>query len=218
MNSIPHTTTLRGAWTRFEACAGLVAVFIIACGPPMICGFALVVTLVEFAWQTAALTGTVFFITAPMAVWLIRMCSAALNEFRSPAGLQLVVPEDDDGFDPPRPYYVHVPFALFLTAQLPSFTRPFRVGLFLIWMGQFLAAALFAWNLTSGNFIQNAATVTLIFSFTLAYLFQFAANIFLVLAVAVLFGVPLYTVCVWRYRFLIDAAVIATPIVLRIVG
>ena len=201
-------------WDQFEAMAGLVAAFLLAFGPLTVAALALVISLLLAEWEVAGVAAIVVAVTCPMALWLTRMAESALNEFRT--GWPAYTGKCSSADCPTaqrRPA-----FAMLLAAQLSPLPFIARFPLAVWWLAHFAAGTglvMFADELARQGLIWNGF-VNGVPAVVYSYLFNFAANIFLVLAVTTGLGSPRVTAGVWRNRFAIDG-LFALPLFLRIV-
>ncbi len=113
--------------------------------------------------------------------------------------------------------YRRIPLAILMTEQLAKLSVPARAALCAWWLTHFCSAtavALFYDDIVAGIFMIKQGDAQ-IWGVVIAFVFHFAANIFLVLAVAVLWNSPRVTEYCWRYRFVIDG-VVSLPLVVSI--
>lgn len=205
----------RDRWDRFEAAVGLCAAFVLAFGPLTVAAFTLLFALFLAEWKVAAVAAAVTAVTCPMALWLAKMAESALSQFRSEP-----VPETTADawpwFDDPTVPQRKTPFAIVLASTLPPLPLVARVPLAVWWLAHFLAgAALVVFlDVVAQQVLMWPGLKSGIPAVVFAYLFQFAANLFLILSVAALFDSPMTTVSVWRNRFVIDA-LFTLPLVVR---
>jgi hypothetical protein len=211
-------TRLRDRWDQFEAAVGLVAAFILAFGPLTAAAFALLFMLLLGEWSAAGWAAALIAVTYPMACWLRRMAETALKQFRpAPANLQRSMrwPASFDAADlADRPS-----FAMVLASTLPRLPLLARLPLAIWWFAHFAAATtliVYRDVVMGGGHLWWERLAVGWQAVVFCYLFHFAANLFLVLAVTALLGSPAATAGVWRRRFVIDA-LFTFPLVLRIV-
>lgn len=206
----------RDRWDRFEAMVGLVAAFVLAFGPLTVAAFAMIFSLFLAEWSVASVAAIITALTCPMAFWLARMAELALVQFRSDSppltahayGLATV----DSAELQRRP-----PFAMLLAAELPALPLVVRIPLAIWWFAHFVAGTALV------EFADVVAHTGLLWegfadgvpAVVFGYLFHFAANVFLVLAVTACFGSLAATAGVWRRRFAIDA-LFTVPLLLRL--
>jgi hypothetical protein len=201
-------------WDQFEAMAGLVAAFLLAFGPLTVAAFALVFSLILAEWRVAGVAALVVAVTCPMALWLARMAESALSEFRAgwpPSSGTL------SSVDHPTPA-TRPAFGMLLASQLPPLPLITRLPLAMWWLAHFAAGTglvMYADELAQQGLIWDgfvAGPPAVVYS----YCFNFAANVFLVLAVTSGLGSRSVTDGVWRHRFAIDG-LLTLPLLLRIV-
>ncbi len=206
MHLLQGISRWRQRWDRFEAAVGLIAAFMLAFGPFTVAALVLIFSLILAEWRVAGLAAVVTAVTCPMAVWLAWMANSALQKFHADAPV-------DAARTPRRPA-----FAMLLASELPPLPGIARVPLALWWLTHFAAGAalvVFADVLVREGLLWDGFTKG-VPAAVFGYLFYFAANIFLVLAVAACFGSPTVTAGVWRRRFAIDG-LFTIPLLLRIV-
>ena len=212
MQAVQSISKWRDYWDRFEAAVGLIAAFGLAFGPLTWAALTLIFALLLAEWSVAAIAAIVTAVTCPMAFWLARMAETALGQFRL-RQIQLTESPAEDA-DSRRTSS----FAVLMASTLPPLPWIARLPLAAWWLGHFLAATAlveFGDVLAQQGLLWSGLTIgvpAVVFS----YLFHFAANIFLVLAVAALLGSPNVTIGIWRKRFAIDAAVVL-PLLIRVV-
>ena len=201
-------------WDQCEAMAGLVAAFLLAFGPLTVATLVLILALLLAEWKVAGAAAIVVTVTCPMALWLTRMAESALKAFHT--GWPESTGNCSSVFSPTaqrRPA-----FAMLLAARLPLVPLFARFPLALWWLAHFAAGTglvMFADELARQGLLWNGL-VNGVPAVVYSYLFNFAANAFLVLAVTTGFGSPSVTNRVWRNRFAIDG-LFALPLLLRIV-
>jgi len=209
MTTIAAPSVYRNLWNWFEAVAGLLAMFVISWGPPCIFGLIFLVSLFMPDLMGILLGGVILGVTGPMAVWLKQMSEAAAEQFFSAGSLRHVHKPVGDEFTEEeifKIYQIRVPYALLMAGQLPSVRSPLRYLLCVWWLAHFLSATTIAFFCHQAivRFVGANDFVVHLWGVFFAFIFHFAANIFLVLAVKVGSDSPEKTVAVWRHRFLID--------------
>lgn len=216
MQLMRYVSSLRDTWDRFEATVGLVAAFMLAYGPFITAAFTLLFSLMLAEWSAAGIAAIVVAITGPMALWLTRMVESALKKFRShsptvPGHVPALANDDPTG--PGR----RAAFALQLASELPPLPLAVRVPLAIWWFAHFAAGTAlveFSDVLAREGILWDGLTCGLP-AVVFGYLFHFAANVFLVLAVTACFRSPTVTAGVWQRRFAIDA-LLTFPLLLRV--
>jgi hypothetical protein len=209
-----HLSRWRDHWDLLEAILGLIAVFALTWGPAALASLAVIVTLVEVDWAWFCLAILITAITVPMAIWIKRMSESAMQKFRSSSRIIGSDDADPDSNEDRR----RIPFAILLVGELPRLQRKVRIPLAIWWLAHFTVAAAFIYfsgqalrQRNPGQGFGEGIPIVL-----LCFAFQFAANVFLVLSVAVGFRSPKITAEVWKKRFLIDA-VLTLPVLLELV-
>lgn len=174
---------------------GLIASFLLAVAAPTVSGLVAVLAFFTAEWKTAGLALVTFAATAPMALWLVRMTENALRQFRVERWARKA--------EQPR-----ASFGVWLARQLPTIPFLLRFPLTLWWLSHFLAGVIVvefrgAIAREMGIPAPNGA-VAILFCFA----FQFAASVFLTLAIGSAQTSPEITASVWRYRFWINGFVL----------
>jgi hypothetical protein len=190
---------------------GLIAVFVLAFGPLTVALLTAIFAAILGEWHVAAWAASVTAVTLPMALWLASMSGAALTKFRFDQWT-----DDEDSYETTATEPEHPSFAIHLTAELPPLPLLARMPLGIWWLAHFLAATALA------EFTAQLAEVGIlwegfadgVWGLVLGYLFHFAANVFLVLAVSACFQSPRITAATWRKRFLLDA-IFTLPLLAR---
>ena len=109
--------------------------------------------------------------------------------------------------------HASVPRAVFIAVRRRRLPRPLRAGIVLWWVGFFLLGLLYA---LVAHYAANIALLipgwpgwaNSVLVHVLALLFTLAANLYLLLAVALAFGSPRALGRVWRFRFGIDTVLV----------
>lgn len=202
----------RPRWTRHnlpaarvtvEAVLGLLATFFIGFTAPLV--LLIVVVLGRFSlifgFVLAGLAGTA-------SVFVARLASQSLEGQTRTFRLGDPRPRMGEvNGEMPR---LEIPLALAMVARLPRFPSLVRPLLGGWWLLHFAGAAALG-HLTAVQTMHEFNNAALIFSITIAgvvhFAFLFAANLYLLLAVAVLFPWPKLWLTVWQQRFLIDLVI-----------
>lgn len=195
---------MRAGWDQFEAAAGLVAVFFLAFGPLTCAIMAAIFSFFLGEWQALAIAACVIVPTLPMAVWLTRMAALAMDRFQ-------VDQAGETQIDQRQPRSGRrLSFALLLADGLPVIPVALRLPLAVWWIAHFAAGLLIenADMLSDEKWLFgdiNEGT----FAVVLAWLFHFAANVFLILALRTLLPTSRIPERVWRYRFVVATAMVS---------
>ena len=186
----------RYRWNFIEACIGLVAAFVLSFAPVVAGGLALIFAVLLAEWTVATIATPVVAVSIPTSTLLIRMCHAAMSEFRM---------DDADQ---------SVPFAVLVTHQLPWFPQFVRVLLFLWWIAHFLAGVVLVGSIDFRNQMGWRGLFDGFGGIALAFCFTFASNLFLILSVAVLMNSSVWVTYIWRHRIALDLLIIS-PLLYR---
>lgn len=206
------TVSWRDRWNRFEACVGLVAAFALTFGPLALAILVFLLAIPLGEWKAAGLAALVAVLVGPMAIWLSRMATSAMERFRIGETVDETHAILDGDVRPCR-----TPFALILAQNVPRLSWGVRVLLAVWWLAHFAAGTalgeyseflMHEFFLLSGVPNGLAAAV-------FAFAFHFASNIFLVLAVTQLFNSQRVVNGVWRQRLAVDA-LFTCPLVFRL--
>lgn len=186
------------AKASIEAVLGLLAAFFIGFIAPL-AAFGVVVGL-----RLGFVVGLLAIGTAGwLAILVARLASAAL-EGDNPRTFALSNRRPTSADSRPRLY---IPLALAMAVRVPRFTPPMNVLVSGWWLVHFGAAAglghLAALKITR-EFQLGQLLLAVPCSIAVHFAFLFAANLYLVLAMAAACKSPLVWLFVWRYRFLID--------------
>lgn len=212
---IPSRTWTRhnlpAARVSVEAVLGLLATFFIGFTAPLVLLVAIILNRFSF-FLGFVLAG----LAVAASIFVARLASQSLEGQATAFRLGDPRPRLRDVHDDaPR---LEIPLALAMVARLPRFPRLIRPLLGGWWLLHFAGAAALG-HLAAVQTLHEVNNATLIFSITIAgvvhFAFLFAANLYLLLAVAVLFPWPKLWLTVWQQRFLIDL-VIAVLMLTRI--
>lgn len=222
MQLVQSISQWRDRWDRFEAAVGLIAAFMLAFGPLTVAVFALIFSLSLAEWWVAGIAAIVMAVTCSMALWLLEMAESAFRQFRTDslalpghASWSMSGDSTKGSSEPPR----RPSFAMRLASELPPLPLVARLPLALWWLAHFAAgtalvefADVFGRERLLWEGLSDPVPAAIF-----GYVFHFAANVFLELAVTACFGSPGVTAGVWRRRFAIDA-LCTLPLLLRILG
>ena len=182
-----------------EAVLGLLATFFIGFSAPL-----LLVGALFGARTPAMITLLALGFTGWAAIFVARLASQALEGERQ-RSFRLGNTRPD--FRPLDSDLLRIPLALAMVARLPRIHRFIRPWLGLWWLLHFTAAA-FLGHLAATRTLQEFDVNKLLLSIPLAILmhfaFLFAANLYLLLAIAILVPWPKLWLQIWKQRFLID--------------
>jgi len=201
---------------RAEAILGTVAVFMIGFTPPLFAllfGIAALVNEENASELPAWLCFSVCLATAALAVWLVRIVRSALfachpelrklDQTMSEAQTPLVSP-----FDSAAPIErLELPMAVVAGTRLPRLPILLRIPLALWWTAHFAAGAaigLFGDYYARQAFAEAPGWVASAVPHVLSFGFSFAANIFLMLAIALFVHNTAMLLRIWKLRLLID--------------
>jgi hypothetical protein len=217
------------AWEQAEAILGLLATFFIGFGMPLaVFGCLVTVSRWENGWLLGGLFIADMVILGGLAVWVARLASrawyACYPEWRQfeqqqmagsgPVLLSPFLPEEEN--EGPGE---HLPLAVRMAVRLPRFPWLLRLPLGLWWLGHFSSGVFLA--LGAGLWFERAFPATapqvrFLLAQGLGFAFVFAANLYLMLALGLFTRRPETLSQCWRWRLVIDAAVLLTAILLSL--
>lgn len=203
-----RSDTLPRARTNVEAVMGLLAAFIIGLPAPLFATVGVMHLPLPNRELLMVLAGATFFATAYLCLTVVRVGGRAVegdrfgNSFYLKRESQVAVAlqrQEDEFF---------IPLSLAMAIRLPQWWVPIRPFIAVWWLCHFVVAAVFGHMLARGlNGINNAALITIPISLALTMAFLFAANLYLMLAIAVSIRMPRIWLIAWRYRFVVDLVV-----------
>jgi hypothetical protein len=219
------------AWEQAEAILGLLATFFIGFGIPLVVSVSVVALS---GLDSGLLVGGIFIalmiVLGGLAIWVARLASrawyACYPEWRQwetgqmagagPALLSpFLPPEEKDG------PHEHLPLAVMMAVLLPRFPWLLRPLLGLWWLAHFSSGVFLA--LGTGPAFESAfpnwsPEARFLLAQAFGFTFIFAANLYLMLALG-LFVRRSGTLCqLWRWRLVVDAAVLLAAILLSRLG
>ena len=187
--------SIQTVWGRVEATIGLVAVFALTFGPTAVFGVAFLIAALLGELQVAIVTGVGVLVCGPMAFWLSDLCDQSLQEYVGTMGRH----EPD----------TKRPFAVIVAEKLPNLPAFIRLPLAFWWLMHFMGGSILCWLAKSQLLWQANGYVC----FGLGFVFHFAANLFLVLAIATWTESTEATSRTWSWRIAIDGVAAALLVV-----
>lgn len=212
--SDPPPSPLPRARHTIEGTLGLLAAFFIGLPAPLFAAAgAGVVWVTVFRAEpllVILLTGAIGFYLASVVVRLAARAvegdGIAFASFRLPADTTKGPPLDSDDGNTSREI-IYVPLALAMAVRLPNWPNAIRPIVAVWWLCHFLAAAMIGHAVAAHwlNGVNNRALIVAIpVTLLVTFAFLFAANLYLMLAVAVSVRHPGIWLIAWRHRFIVD--------------
>jgi hypothetical protein len=218
---------------RAEAIAGVFAVFFIGFAPPVLAllfGLAALMNRENAEWLPAWVCFPFCLASGALAIWLVRLVQRALymchpelrkyDEVMAPQQKPLLTP-----FDSREPLEkMKLPMAIVAGVSLPRVPFLLAIPLAVWWLGHAGTGVLIGFRLD--DYMEKAfrgapAWVKYVLPHVLNFGFSFAANIYLMLAVALFVRNTTVLRWIWRMRLLIDSiltAITAVPALLEWLG
>lgn len=200
-----ESTSLPRARTNVEAVMGLFAAFFIGLPAPLVVTAGAMHLPLPNLELVLAISTVIFFSTGYLCVTVVRLAGRAIEgDFAAPRSVLLAVTKQrsskNDEF--------YIPLSLAMAIRLPNWWNSVRPFIAIWWLGHFVIAALFG-HLAARqlNGINNAGLVTIPITLAVTMAFLFAANLYLMLAIAVSVRLPRIWLVAWRYRFVVDLVV-----------
>lgn len=199
---------LRKFWTAVESIVGLLATFMIGFTPPVLLFFGIFVSG-DLVIAGPCLAGCL--LTGWLAWRVAKLASIVVEQKGSlwPPDPPDLPKEEKEVFrieDPPLPPTAP-PLALAMAHELPRLSSLARGALGMWWLGHF-ALAVVAGHFSAQWIVHvvnpQAQAIVFVIGVFFHFAFLFAANLYLLLATAVLAPRPEIWEQLWSYRFLID--------------
>jgi hypothetical protein len=198
---------LRKTWNATESIVGLLAAFVIGFLPPILMGFGSLPLLKNGKPLLAVLSLAGAVLAGCAAGYVAKLASRVVERKGSlwPADL----PSSGESFqfpgtpaDPPAP-----PLVVAMVSQLRPIPLPVRTILGLWWFAHFAMAVVaghFSAQLVTHALAGRGAATLFVVGVALHFAFLFAANLYLLLAAAVMIRVESLWHDLWNYRIPID--------------
>lgn len=207
-------TTLPRARTNIEAVMGLFAAFFIGLPAPIVVTAAVMHLPVPNLELLRVLSVITFFASGYLCVTVIRLGGRAVEGDRPGNSFYLARESNVSQLDRQRNSEFYIPLALAMAIRLPNWWNGIRPLIAIWWLCHFVVAAIFGHLATRQlNGINNAGLVAIPITLAVTMAFLFAANLYLMLAIAVGIPRPRVWLIAWRYRFVVDLIVTVAMIV-----
>jgi hypothetical protein len=187
----------------FEGVMGLLAAFFIGLPSPFVAA-----TLVAVLSPQVWLALPVFLVTGYLSALVVRLAARAIegDDHRASFGMA-----PRPGSAAAIPSYssdpVHLPLAVAMAIRLPKWPTIVRPLVAVWWLSHFLAAAMIGHSVAAHCLkgVNNQGLIVGIpMTLLVTFAFLFAANLYLMLSVAVCIRRPGIWLIAWRHRFVLD--------------
>jgi hypothetical protein len=204
--------SLPRARTNVETVLGICAAFFIGLPAPLIATVAVAVLPWPNFGFPVVLSLIVLLSTGYLQLTVVHLAARAIegdDEHQS----FLLQPETARARRGRRDSETYIPLPMAMAIRLPNWWAIFRPLIAIWWAAHFVVAAVFG-HMTAKqvNGMNNASLGTVLISLGLMMAFLLAANLYLMLAIAVAIPKPRIWLIAWQYRFIVDLVITATII------
>lgn len=205
--------SLPRARTNVEAVMGLCAAFTIGLPVPLVVTIAVMNLRLPNQAVLVALATATFLASGYLCLTVLRLGSRAVEGDHSANSFYLMPESSVKRLDHTPNDGFYIPLALAMAIRLPDWWTLIRPFIAFWWLGHFVIAALFG-HMAAKQFIgvNNPGLLPVLATIAVTMSFLFAANLYLMLALAVSIPLPRIWLLVWRYRFVVDLVVTAAMI------
>lgn len=212
-DNVAEVMSLPRARTNIEAVLGLLAAFCIGLPIPLISTVALLNAPFLNPVDGQLLACPTFLVTAYLCVTVVRLAGRAIEGETARRSFSLI-PELNLRPRGSRRDEFYIPLSLAMAIRLPNWWTVVRPFIAIWWAGHFVIAAVAGHMVAKElNGINNAGLVAIPFTIALTMAFLLAANMYLMLSIAVGVRHPRVWLAVWRYRFVVDLVLTVAMIV-----
>lgn len=214
-NELPDSKSaaLPRARTNVEAVMGLFAAFFIGIPVPFVATMGILNLPLRNHELVMVLATVTFLTTGYLCLTVVRLGGRAVEGERAGNSFSLNLDARANSVEPNTYDDFYVPLALAMAIRLPNWWTFLRPLIAVWWLGHFGIAALFG-HLAARhlNGMNNPGLITIPITLAVTMAFLFAANLYLMLSIAVSIPLPRIWLIAWRYRFVVDFVVTVATI------
>lgn len=202
--------TLPRARTNIEAVMGLFAAFLIGIPAPIFVMTAILHVPGVSRELLCVLAFLALIATGYLCITVIRIGGRAVEGDRPGNSFYLARETDENTAAARKQHEFFIPLALAMAIRLPNWWAVVRPLIAIWWLAHFVTAALIGHMVVRQlNGVNNPGVGAILFRLALTMAFLFAANLYLMLAIAVSIPRSRIWVLAWRNRFVVDLVVTA---------